>query len=382
MKKINKIILMAMAVVLVPTVSLAATIQAGEEVSIKKGVEVNDNLYVAGGNVTLAADIAGDLFAAGGNVLVTGKVSDDIALVGGSVTVLGDVGGDVRVAGGNILLTGDVGGELIVMGGSVLVSSDVTVNKDLILVGGQVTLDGNVLGNVRINGGVATINGQVSGKVEAEVTDSLTLGETAVINSGLGYAGRSENILKKDEAAVVEGETVFKMVERPQKPDAENVIAALLGALFVFKLITTIVAALILVWLFRRFSETVVQDAIADPLAKLGKGFVAVVIVPVVIVLLFVTIFGLPLGILTILAYILLLMLSGIYAGVLAGVWLLKLIGNGQITITWFKVVIGVLLLTLVSLIPIVGWIITFLVFLITVGTIVNVMQKKFWLER
>ena len=47
---------------------------------------INDNLYAAGSNVSIAGVISGDLFVAGANVIISGPVYADLAAAGGSLT--------------------------------------------------------------------------------------------------------------------------------------------------------------------------------------------------------------------------------------------------------------------------------------------------------
>lgn len=380
MKKINRIVALAISVLaLTPIIVVGATMKSGDAVSVAKGSDVTDNLYIAGGTVSAGSNVAGDLLAAGGNILVTGNVSQDMAIVGGSITILGTSGGDVRVVGGNIIINGNVAGDLIVTGGSVTVSSGVTVGKDLIIAGGQITVDGTVLGNARIYGGNATINGHIRGDLTVRVAESVTLGDSAIIDGNLSYEGNSADVLKKSGAALVNGKTVFTQIEVVNKADTKNFLFAAMGVYFSLKLLSLILVALILIWLFRGFSESVIKGAIENPLQMLGKGFVAVVVTPVAIILLFITILGAPLGIMGLLFYGILLLLSSIYAGVLTGVWLWKMLGKSdQGRITWSHVVGGTFLLTLIKLVPILGWIIGLLLIFVTMGSIVNGLHKKF----
>lgn len=380
MKKINRIVALAISVLaLTPIIVFGATMKSGDTVSVAKGSDVTDNLYIAGGTVSVGSNVTGDLLAAGGNILVTGNVSQDMTVAGGSITILGTSGGDLRVAGGNIIINGSVEGDLIVTGGSVTISSGVTIGKDLIIAGGQITVDGTVLGNARIYGGNATINGHIRGDLTARVAESVTLSDSSVVDGNLSYEGNSADVLKKTSAAVVSGETVFTQIEVVNKADTENFLFAAMGVYFSLKLLSLILVALILIWLFRGFSESVVKGAIENPLQMLGKGFVTVIVTPVAIILLFITILGVPLGIMGMLMYGTLLLLSSVYAGVITGVWLWKILGKSdQGRITWLNVVGGIFLLTLVKLVPVLGWTIGLLLVFVTVGSIVNILHKKF----
>lgn len=384
MKDFNKFFAVTLALaMLAPTLVFGATIKAGDDVTVASGNDVRDNLYVAGGSISIGSAVIGDLLAAGGNILISKNVSEDMAVAGGAITILGNSGGDIRVAGGNVTISGDVAGDLIVVGGSVTVTSDVTIGKDLIVAGGQVTFGGNVLGNAQISGGVVSINGRINGNVKSEVGEKLTIGENAVIRGSLNYTARDAETLVKNAGAVVTGKTVFTKSKVPEVRGVKNAMFAFAGAFVLWRIISVIIVALVLAALFKRFSIDVVEGAVGNPLQMLGKGFVAVVVVPVAIVILFATLFGITLGLVALTLYGLLLLVGGIYACVVTGAWLSKAVyKSNHITITWKNVVVGSVVLTFVKMIPVLGWVAWLFVILVTMGSIVDIAQKKFKSER
>ncbi len=388
MKKINKTIASILAVViLIPTLALGATMKVGEEISIQKGTPLQDNLYLAGATVSVNENVSGDIIAAGGQVIFSQDVADDILIVGGSATIIGNTGGDVRVIGGNVLITGNVGGDLIITGGSVMVSSDVSVQKDLVVAGGQISVDGTVKGDTQIAGGVVTVNGQLLGNLTAIIDEKLTIGNGATIKGILEYTASNAEVLHINEGSLLANEAVFKesgvTTTTITEEGIKGFIFAVVGVFVLFKLLTLIIVSLILVWLFKKFSNSVTKKAILNPLQMLGKGFITLIILPIASILLFITLFGAPLGFVTMLSYGLLLVISSIYAPIIFGAWVSKVVRkDDNIIVTWKNVILGILLLALATMIPFIGWIIGLIVFLITLGSIVDTTHKKLWKER
>lgn len=373
----------AAAALFVPALAFGATFKSGTSVFFEKGSEIQDNIYAAGSNVSVGSVITGDVFAAGGSILLSETVSGDVAALGGTVTLLKEVKGDVRVIGGNTLIAGNVAGDVIVVGGSVVIPSDVTIGKDLLVFGGQVSLDGTVVGNTRIIGGTAVINGHINGNVYARIDDTITVNKNAMIGGTLEYSARKAEALKIQEGASLAGEPVFKKREMPQPIKPQKFFAAAAGIFILIKLASFIVAALIVIKLFKAFSASVVEGSVRDPLRMLGYGFVALVTIPVASILLLITMIGVPLAGMSMLAYGLLTLLACTYAGIVVGAWGNKLIRKTEhAEITWQNAVAGVALLTIVKLIPFIGWIAGFFAFLVTFGSIAEIAYKKFWRER
>ena len=388
MKNINKLSISLFALVLLaPSFIFGATLKADEEISIKKGENIVDNLYLAGGSVTVNSLISGDLFTAGGQVIISEDVTDDMAILGGTVTILGDAGGDIRVAGGNIIIAGNVAGDLIVTGGTVTVASGVVIGKDLVMAGGQISFDGEVLGDAQIAGGVATINGHIKGNLKAVIAEKLTLGAGSTVDGNIEYSAKKAEMLDVQDGAVITGEISYEKRDATEtEKDLKGLkyfILATLGLFLLLKLATLIIIGFILAWLFKDFSNSLVRKAIQKPMQMLGKGFVAIVVIPAAAILLLITLFGIPLGIIAILVYSILLTLAGLYSGIVFGVWVNNLISKrDKIAITWKNILGGIFLLALLGFIPFIGWIIALIVFLITLGSLADTLHKKVWKER
>lgn len=383
MKKTSKFLSILFAIVVLSSgLTFAGVTKAGETIVVADQAGIQDNLYVAGGEVQVDTTISGDLVTAGGNVLITKDVSEDIAAVGGSVTILGSSKGDARIAGGNVLISGNIGGDLVVAGGTVVISSGVTVGKDLIVTGGTVTINGAVVGNATIAGGEVRINNAVGGNVKANV-GKLVLGDSANIKGTLEYKAHTSTDLEKSATAVVAGETIFKETKRVTSDETDKGLMALFGILAFIGFVSTIVLALAAFFAFKKFSHDVVRSSIAEPLPLILKGFVVLVTVPVAIVILLITLFGAPIALLALLAYILLICVSGIYSGIITGAWLSKKVfKSGEIKITWKNIISGVVVLALIKAIPFVGWIIGFVIFLAALGSISDILHKKVWMSR
>lgn len=380
--KNKKLYMLATVALLSPLVVFGAFVTSGDSVSVNTEGGVRDNVYTAGGSVMITTPVTGDILGAGGTIQVLRDVSQDLALAGGSITVIGNTGGDVRVAGGNILINGDVAGDLIVMGGTITVSPDVSIGKDVIIMGGQITLDGDVLGDVEVGGGVANLNGHIRGNVKANIDNKLTIGERAIIDGGLEYKARNADALVVTEGAVITGATVFKEARLGttslDRGTVRNMILAAVGALTLFKVISLLISALFLTWLFKKYSASVVGEALSSPLQMLGRGFIALIAMPIAGILLLVTLIGAMFGAVVLLLYVVLLIISCIYAGVVFGVWLQRIVYKTNDTvITWKNVTVGVVLLTLVSFIPVIGWAVRLLAVLITVGSIAGGVYQK-----
>ena len=146
---------------------------------------------------------------------------------------------------------------------------------------------------------------------------------------------------------------------------------------FLLKLLAAIAAGLIFVYLLKRFTGEVIRGSLRKFWLNLGIGFGALILTPVACILLAISVIGLWVaGILGVL-YVLLLILSSVFASIIFGTWLIKVLTKRQeYIIDWKAVVVGVILIKLLALIPFIGWIPALIFFLIGLGALVQ------WLYR
>ncbi len=322
------------------------------------------NLYTAGGNVLIETNVAGDLTVAGGSVNVSGNVEQDLAAAGGSLNINGKVGGDVRIAGGSINLQGPINGDLIIMGGNIHVSSKASIGGDVIAAGGNITLDSPIAGSVRVMGGTVTVNNVVNGAIYAK-SKELTFGSASAVKGEVYYTGSKAAVIKKGAKI---GEIQFKKVI--PKTFAKNFVGlALLLALL--KFINVFVASLLAVKFLPVRVKQTLEAMRSSPGKSLGIGFVGAVVIPVVIILLFISFIGQFVGALVLLGFFLALLFSAIgaalFAGQLIASWTTK-----KTELTWPIILLGSLVVVILRFVPIIGWLALCVLMLLAFGAILR----------
>ncbi len=356
-----------LTVLCVPASALAADFRAEEQISFTQADPIEDDLYFFGGNINTTTNVVGDLMTAGGNVLINGAISGDLLTAGGTVTITTDVNDDIRAAGGNLTITSRVGGDVVLVGGQTQISGE-GIGGDLIWGGGTLQLSAPVAGNLKLGGGEVVINGPVGGNIEFW-GDKLTLGSNAVVDGTIFYKSRNEATVM--EGAVVRGEITYELVTQKEKQDRGLLGVSIAGV--VMGILTWLVAGLFIGLTFRRFATTVTNQALTHPLKELGRGFLALVALPIASIILMVTVIGLPVGILGLVAFIGFIVISLILAPIILGSWLYKLIAKRDTyEVTWKSILLGVIVSALLNIIPVVGWLVNTVFVLFAAGAIVK----------
>lgn len=372
---IKKILLTLLtAVVLTSTVTNVNAaefrVPTGENDSIIiSETETPKNLYTAGGNITVNAPVTGDLTIAGGQVMVTGDVADSLLAAGGTVSVRGDIGRTARVTGGDVTISGTVGGDLLIAGGSVIITSDAVINGDLLIAGGQVTLDGIVKGVVRAATGSLALNSSV-GSLYAEV-GTLTIGSRAVINGDLIYTANAPAVI--DSNATITGVTTYSESKAPN-----SAIAHFLTVSSLMTMLGMILLLLLLIRFRPQFSYSIWTRSMSSPANTIGYGALGIFIAPLVLLAIAVTVVGLPIAIVLFFLWLTLLLLAMIYAQLILGMWIVqKLTKTATASLDWQAAVVGVLASGVLGLIPFIGWLINFILFLLAFGVLLSGVMRR-----
>ena len=355
---------------IIPVVAFAAELRVGESPSFSSSETIQKDLYLAGGNVTSSGKVNGDLAVGGGNILINGAVSQDLFVGGGSIAIVSDVGDDVRAGGGNIIINGKVGNDLVVGGGQTSVTG-AGVGGDVLWAGGMLRVDAPVGGNMQLAGGEVVINSHVRGNVSFK-GQKLTLGKDAVIDGNLDYSAQKEATM--EVGAVVKGQTNFEQLKNaPPKMSGKGIIA-ILSVLFLGKFLALLVFALALGLFFNRYSAVLVGNAVTQPLLEMGRGLIVLIVLPVVSVMLLVTLIGVPLGLLGLIAFATLLLIASPLAAIILGSvlhkWMFK---PAEYQIAWQTILLGAVVYTLLGLIPILGGIAKFVLVLLAIGSMMKI---------
>jgi hypothetical protein len=361
----------------------AMTVRGGDTFILPEDETINDDLYVGGGTVILNGDVNGDVIVGGGTVVINGSVSQDVTAGGGNLTIAGEVGDDLRVAGGNVSILSGVNGDVIAGGGNVLVSKDATIDGDLVVGAGTLVMDGVVKRHALLAGGSILINGTLDGMVEIRAEDVRFGSDARVMNKARVFAPKEARI---DEGAQLANGTEYTQVaygkdRRAAEMEGKKLLKPLLGfltVLFVLELVGLMIAAGFLASYFKTYSTKLVDKVLDKPGRALFAGFATAVLTPIIAVLLGVTIIGSWLGILLGLGYAFLVAAAKIYAGVVFGAWLWRLGSKGKTRVVdWKSAVIGAFLLAFLGLIPILGWIILVIAFLVTLGGLYAMAEER-----
>jgi cytoskeletal protein CcmA (bactofilin family) len=292
MGKIRLLIGLVLALA-VPTTALAATSSDMQNVTLAKGDNRTGTYYAAGSAVTVDGDVAGDVVCGAQTVVINGSVGGDVLCGAQTLTINGPVAGSVRAVGQVVTVNGTVG-------------RNITVGAQNFVLGSNA----KVSGEVAIGAQTTALNAPIE---HAAYIGSESLALNSTIGGNLDYA--SSQALSIDKSKV--GGTVTWHASNTQ-PARTNAAADRLGML-IYWLAAALLGALLVIWLAPRLVRSVTGTMIRRWQASLGWGVLALIGGPILLLVVALTVIGLPAALVAGTLWVLALTSSGIFAGIAVG---------------------------------------------------------------
>ncbi len=263
-------------------------------------------------------------------------------------------------------------GDLLVFGGSATIEEGATVNGSVVLFGGNLTVKGTVTGDVAVTGGAAL------------------LGPAAHIFGNLATVAAS---LERANGSLVDGQiynTATSLSTNGENGDAQPAkpaVPAIPAIKFNFDPLVSVmnsfgqslgiaILAMLLMLFLAPHADRVAHAIIAQPLTAGGLGLLTVVVAPIAIVLSVITLIGIPLGLIIVIA----LVSAGVFGWIAIGYEVGQRFTRA-IHQNWhpaFSAGLGTFALTLVAKvltgIPVVncvGWLVPFLLSMAALGAVI-----------
>lgn len=309
------------------TQTQAFTLEFWEELDITNTIQ--DDLYSAGWRTDISAEILGDAILAGGEINIDAKISQDAILAGGDIVISEEIWDDVRVMAWNIRIEADILGDLIVLGWDVKLDSDAKVHWDVVAFAGQVTLDWNVWGDLRMMWWKLSINGIIEWNADIEVELFKTSSGSWSILWELSYSSYKK---MQELESIAKSGINFELQE---EDDLEETLFWIAIGYYFYKLLGVFILSCVLYFFFEKIAHKVWNNLKTKTWKSFLYWFLLIVGTPVVILLLTVSIIGIPFALFTMFLYIFLF----VFAKLMNVIVMTAFVSDKfDITVLWGKV--------------------------------------------
>ena len=348
------IVMLLMVFTAVPV--LAFDVRSGDTVTVARGEVVDGPLYVAAGDtITIDGTVNGGLRAAARTINVNGIVNGNVIAVGQTINISGEVRSDV------------------IVGCVSLNVADRAKIKGILLFGAGIA---RIEGNVEGSGSAVAVGNGVKGNGAFKI-GSLTILPVASIPGNLSNANAQESDVQSG------AQLIGKTTDTPPPAGAESAIAnpvalfsGALGKLMGF--LMALIAGLVIILLAPRRLTSIAESIRTKLGASAGWGAIVLIVTPIAAVLVCLTVVGLSVGLIALAIYGIAIYLAQIPVGLLIG----RLIIGRFRAVEGKAIMVGALasglvVITLLRLIPYFGFFVGLAVIIFGLGAVVVLERQR-----
>lgn len=386
-------ILIGVSVLFSLSMGLSSNVQAADQKNEQsKNIKKDEDVFFRLNLVVPPTD-ASSVVAIGKSVIVPTEIEGQLLALGEDVDVSTTIQDDTLVVSKKLSLDGTIKGDLNFEGRTLYTDSESLIQGDAKIDAHKAFLKGNIDGDLYVKAHRITINGVINGDVYIDA-DKIIIGKEARIEGQLYYP--KDAALRIEEGGYISSKNFLSSQEKvtllnalqAQQNMGQKFFQAKKGLDFLTKYDDSISWLRTVFWgiilfvigylLFRRFplfmQRTAIPSSAMPFVGIMLQGVIGLVAIPIAIFFLMITIIGIPVALLLLLAYILYLFLSKV-----VGIWILSqkawygMKGNVQESAQRYSLIaflIGIIVIMSISALPIIGWLIGFLVLLLGSGTL------------
>lgn len=348
----------------------------GETVTVSKEQSIGSTLIASGTTIVIDGTVHGDLFCAGKTVTITGVVDGDVLCASQDLTISGTVTGDVRLAVQTMNVTGKVDGNSTVFSQNTIISKSATMSGEVFFAAQSVKTNGK-LGPLTGFSNDLDITGEVNGDANV-YANSLIMSKDARIFGSLRYTSEKEATIA-DGAAVSgivshvtpstdkKSSDMKNIKEKESKSWPSNAVSSV-----IFYLLLSLIANA----LFSKKIQMVSRAVHERWMVSIGIGFLTCIALPFLSLFLLITIIGILLVPIPILAVVVATGFGRIVSAQVFGKSVLEGFKVKRSDNLYLQSLVGIPILFCMFKAPFVGGVFSFISILLGLGAFILSFQK------
>jgi len=329
---------------------------------------IDDDIYAVGEDFKIDGVVNGDVVVLGNTIQLNGTVTGDVYLVGEKINIDATVYGNTFIFGNNTSVEGTLAESTYIM--TSILNYNADTQKDLFGFFLESSMKGTIGDDLRIVGFRSNIESIVRG-------DAILLGDGHTVNDmnvtgDIFYNTTLKDIAKSQGVDIDDGINVdMPTLKRNLKFNLSIILINFLSMLLVgFVLIT--LTPVKSVEIRKR-----ITNSTTDLLSSLGIGFLAAVIIPLPLLVLFFSVVGTPLAIFIIGLLSFLFIFGKVWVELAFGKEVLELFGVKEYR-PFKSFLIGRVITVLITLIPVVGGFYSGILGLLALGAMIRMKNDYF----
>ncbi|MCP4703264.1 MAG: polymer-forming cytoskeletal protein [candidate division Zixibacteria bacterium] len=369
--KINTILLSCFLIAVCwysPETIWATEILNGDDISISRDEVIDDDLYMFGNYSEVRGTITGDLTAFCYDLSANGNIEGNANIFAYNIDFIGKIDRTARLFAYKIRLNGPVKGNLMAFANDMKLGSKTYISKDFTYFGENIKIDGTILGNVNGESEKTVISGRIDGDISIE-TDQLIIISPATITGELSYTSANEAII--EEGVIIEDEIIWNKAGTETDDDIKLTDeSSFLGNFILF--LAALLTGFVLILLFKNHINRSVEQLETNFWHTFAIGCLSFLgltlgwIIPAVLII------GIPVSIMMLTLGLILFYIGKIYVSITLARYLFGLMNKGTKLPIGIELIVGLIILTVLFELPVIGWVIYIATFLLGSGAAIN----------
>ncbi len=377
MKKIISLLLIILSLISLLSLKPASAQEKSSQrhLVLQSDEVIKGPLFKAADSIYLQGQVDGDVFLLAGEVVVDAIINGDLIILAGQADIQGEILNDVRIVAGQTDLDAQVGGNASLAGGQVTLKPNSIINNSLVIAAGLIDYTGQALNNAWFNAARIRFNGQVAKDVFINAGAVDIYSDTA-INGNLKITYGEKPVISN--RALISGDLIEEKtlpVESQPESSAVKKITAFMVIQYLVGLAVNVLIGWLLITILPGLAQKLVKISRQQSGSAISWGFLTLFLTPIIGFIFIISLIGIPLGVLTFLYYSFSLYLAQLITGLIIGNHLLK---DDQFKKPHSSLLLGMVILSLLKIIPFLGWITYFILILFGLGTL-TLQEKSVW---
>ena len=260
--------LVAVGTAFPPSAHARGKVESGD--TITQSQVVHGSYFGSGSNVQLTNTVEGDAYIVGQNVTISGTVTGDLLVAAQTVTVNGTIEGNAHILAQTVTVTGPIKGSLSTTAQTLTLNESAKVGQDVAFATQTAILRGSVGRDIQAFVQSFTLSGSVGRDVDY-------MSDTDVVRGG----------------ATIGGVATRTPIPAQATPTTEQIISARIAS-FLYTILALGFAMLLAGLLIPRQLVSALARAYPRPWKAVLVGLVILAVAPLALLLLAITIIGLP----------------------------------------------------------------------------------------
>lgn len=333
--------------------SPASTFLSDKRIVISPADTLDDDLYAFGQDGIISGQVTHDVISFVQRQNINGVIGGTLISGSFDAIIRGEIKNSALIFAFKLYIDGIINNNLTAYAYEIEISPGSRIGKDVTLKASEISIAGNIERNLILEADEVVIAGRVGGNIKI-TANKITVTSPAEIIGDIDY--RSPNEILIDDNVSVGGEIYWKDTSKTEVTRDDGID----WGFRIYVMLAFLLSGLIIIPVFNKHTRTSAMQIVEKPLVTLGIGFISFCVAPIAMVILFVTLVGIPASFMLALIFAIVFYVGKVYVAIALGWMTIRAFRKGARPRQGWSLLLGLFILMFIFAIPVAGVILYF----------------------